>query len=164
MKTNLAITTAILSSSLILGGALSAKANEAPSAYALPAPAPPVYPAYPSVHPLVGTWKVQWFMSGYHLDGTLQMSGDRGNMTVEISYPDGRVYGVIRQQMQLQRSPRGWILSGYNPINVWTNLPDPVYIPDTFFLQPSAYGLSGRSCDRGGVCAAVNVQQVGYYY
>lgn len=118
--------------------------------------------APPTVSPLNGTWKLQWRMNRNSLDGILTMSGNTGTMTLNVRYPNGQI-DVVQQNMLLQSTTNGFILSGQNPVYAGTNMPIESYIPDSFLIQPASdlESWSVKSCDRTERCSRVNMRYVG---
>jgi uncharacterized RDD family membrane protein YckC len=82
---------------------------------------------------LTGDFKLEWAARGDTYVGRLKMQGQSGKMRIVTT--EGANLKVVDQTMQLYKSAKGYILLGFNPLNVQTQQQDTTYSADNLIIR-----------------------------
>jgi hypothetical protein len=131
-----------------------------PTASAAPAPELSSKPAASAAAPVFrgtrATTRVTWSLGGGVYTGVITTKGTTGYVDVHTIEP-GAGPVVIREDLRLQRSPRGWTYVGSNPRYLDEGIPAN-FIPNVFYLEqgPNGAWTFVETCALGtGACTRV---------
>ncbi|AFY99797.1 RDD family protein [Calothrix sp. PCC 6303] len=82
---------------------------------------------------ITGDFKLEWATRGDTYVGRLKMQDQSGKMRI-VTLEAGNLK-VVDQTMQLYKSAKGYILLGFNPINVETQQQDKTYSADNLIMR-----------------------------
>jgi uncharacterized RDD family membrane protein YckC len=103
---------------------------------------------------ITGDFKLEWATRGDTYVGRLKMQGQSGKMRIVTL--EAANLKVVEQTMQLYKSAKGYVLLGFNPIDVQTQKEDKTYSADNLIVRRELdQTVTVINCDDSGESSPV---------
>jgi len=109
---------------------------------------------------MTGTWNLKWRVNGWLHRGRLTIKDNFGSLIVNATAPNGRTVHA-EQKIALKPVADGYILEGSKPTYPGSNMENPNYAGDTFYVQSDGgIGWIMQNCSNYHGCLPVNMTQL----